>query len=69
MDDQYIYDSLPKAKKELKSANNKIKLLNKEVNMIKMKNDILNVMVEKPSVETYNCSKCKIYKVKIKKFK
>ena len=62
-----LFDPLVKAKKKgLKSTNNKIEMLNEEIKMIRIENDLLNVMTKKHSFEFYNCSKCKVFKAKIK---
>ena len=61
--------SLLKPKKELKLSNNKIELSNEQINMIKMKNGMLNVMIEKPLAKRNNCNKSNIYEAKIKKLK
>lgn len=61
-----LYDSLLKVKKELKSTNNKNKMLNEEIKMIMIENDMLSVMTKKPLVEFYNYNKCKVFKAKIR---
>ena len=62
-----LYDSLVKAKKELRQAKKKKKILLKEqIKMIKVENVLLNVMIKKPLVENNICNKCKIYEAKIK---
>ena len=48
-----LYDPLIKGKKELKIANNKIKMLNEEIKMIRIENDKLSVMTEKQYFECY----------------
>ena len=49
IDDLYneLCDSLIRAKKELKLANNKIEVLNEEIKMIRIENDMLSIMTKK----------------------
>ena len=51
-----LHDSLLRAKKELKLANNKINSLNNQIKLTKKENSDLNVLVEKLLVENNVCS-------------